>query len=188
MPSQPHTQITLEDPVALRAYAHPIRLSLVGLLRREGPKTATQAAAAIGESVPSCSFHLRQLAKYGLVERIEGADNRERPWQATAQSTSWDDAADDPAVRQAADQLSGVILARYFQHAQEWLRRRGDDPIEWRRVTGIGDRIAYLTLAEMQALQERLDALVDEYDDRLGDRSRRPPDSRLITLVQIAMT
>ena len=42
-------------------------MSLLGLLRREGPMTATQAAAELGESVPNCSFHLRQLDQYGLA-------------------------------------------------------------------------------------------------------------------------
>jgi hypothetical protein len=36
--------LELTDPRALRAVAHPLRLRLVGLLRREGPLTATQAA------------------------------------------------------------------------------------------------------------------------------------------------
>ncbi|HYZ52738.1 MAG TPA: helix-turn-helix domain-containing protein [Streptosporangiaceae bacterium] len=67
----------LTDPRALRALAHPIRVSLVGLLRREGPLTATQAGAMLGESPASCSFHLRQLAKYGLVEEAGGGRGRE---------------------------------------------------------------------------------------------------------------
>src|ERR1700761_5736702 len=72
----------LTDPRALRALAHPIRLELVGLLRRLGPLTATQAAELIGESSGSTSFHLRQLAKYGLVEDAGGGAGRERPWRA----------------------------------------------------------------------------------------------------------
>ena len=62
----------LSDPRALRAYAHPTRMELVGLLRREGPLTATRAAELTGESVASCSYHLRMLAKYDLVEKAEG--------------------------------------------------------------------------------------------------------------------
>ena len=54
----------LTDPRALRALAHPIRMSLVGMLRVHGPLTATRAAELLGESSASCSFHLRQLAKY----------------------------------------------------------------------------------------------------------------------------
>ena len=64
----------LTDPRALRAMAHPIRLELVGLLRTHGPLTATKAAALLGESSGSTSFHLRQLAKYGLVEEAGGGD------------------------------------------------------------------------------------------------------------------
>ena len=43
------TQRTVEltDPRALRALAHPVRLTLVSVLRREGPLTATQAGERI---------------------------------------------------------------------------------------------------------------------------------------------
>jgi len=34
----------------LRALAHPLRMRLLGTLRREGPATASQLAAALGES------------------------------------------------------------------------------------------------------------------------------------------
>jgi predicted ArsR family transcriptional regulator len=48
------------------------RIRLIGLLRSDGPMTATQAAAPFDDNAPNCSFHLRQLAKYGFVERIPG--------------------------------------------------------------------------------------------------------------------
>src|SRR5919108_2121595 len=80
--------IELTDPRALRALAHPIRLALLGALRREGPLTATQAGALVGESAASCSFHLRQLAKYGLVEEAGGGRGRERPWRGPGVFTS----------------------------------------------------------------------------------------------------
>jgi DNA-binding transcriptional ArsR family regulator len=97
MPGQRTVQLT--NPRALRALAHPIRLELISLLRRGGPLTATQAGERIDESPSSCSFHLRQLAKYGLVEEAGGGHGRERPWRATAISTEWaargsDDEAD----------------------------------------------------------------------------------------------
>src|SRR5580658_642086 len=93
--------VRLTDPRALRAYAHPTRLALIGLLRSDGPQTATQAAGAIGESVASCSFHLRQMAKYGLVEEAGGGRGREKPWQATAMVTDLDPAGSDPATAAA---------------------------------------------------------------------------------------
>ena len=60
--------VELRDARALRALAHPTRLKLVGLLRLQGPLTATQAARELGETPQRCTFHLGQLAKYGLVE------------------------------------------------------------------------------------------------------------------------
>src|SRR3954468_13206510 len=130
--------IELNDARSLRAYAHPLRMRLIGLLRTEGPMTATQAAARLGDNVPNCSFHLRQLAKYGLVERAPGADQRERPWQATAQYTSWDDDSDDPAIKAAADQLNSVVLGQYVERAQEYLATRAGEQVEGRMEGGFG--------------------------------------------------
>src|ERR1700749_3417535 len=78
------TVTRLTDARALRAYAHPGRMAM------EGPLTATRAAELLGESSGTCSFHLRQLAKYGLVEEAGGGTGREKPWRATATSTDWD--------------------------------------------------------------------------------------------------
>src|ERR1700733_12173886 len=108
-PSRPAVRVT--DPKALRALAHPIRLSLMGLLRTEGPLTATKAAALLGESSASTSFHLRQLAKYGLVEETGGGKGRERPWRATAMFTNLPDVAENPELAVAADLLSSGLAA-----------------------------------------------------------------------------
>jgi hypothetical protein len=86
--SRGRTVTRLTDPRALRAYAHPVRMALVGLLRTERPLTATRGAELLGELSGTCSFHLRQLAKYGLVEEAGGGTGREKPWRATATSTA----------------------------------------------------------------------------------------------------
>jgi hypothetical protein len=163
-------------------------MALVGLLRREGPMTATQAAERLNESVPSCSFHLRQLAKYGLAERAEGADGRERPWQATALTTSWEDVSEDPATQAAADQLNAVILDNYVKRAQAFLAARGDEPPEWREVTGFGDSLVYVTAPELAELNRKIGALVAEFDERVIDPSTRPEGARGIGIIQMALT
>lgn len=53
--------------------AHPVRVALLEALSLQGPMTATEAGERIGESPTTCSFHLRQLAKYGFVEEAGGA-------------------------------------------------------------------------------------------------------------------
>lgn len=180
-------ELKLTDPRSLRAYAHPLRLSLIGMLRSKGPMTATRAAAELGDSVPNCSFHLRQLAKYGLAERAPGADARERPWRATAMATSWDDDSDDPEMRSATDQLNSVILGEYLRRAERYLAQRHLEPTPWRKASGFGDRLVHLTATELQELTAQMDALVARYDERLVDPAARPEGSRAVHLVQLTM-
>jgi hypothetical protein len=183
----PERSVKLTDPRTLRAYAHPLRLRLIGLLRGEGPMTATRAAARLGDTVPNCSFHLRQLAKYGFAERVPGADGRERPWRATAQTTSWDDDSDDPAMKAAADQLNGVLLGLFVRRAQDYLAVRGDEPVEWRAAAGFGDALVHVTAAELRELTAELDALLGRYDDRIADPARRPAGSRPVQIIQMTL-
>src|SRR5450432_1252778 len=122
VPKPPRRSVELTDLVALRALAHPTRLALVGLLRMEGPLTATQAAGLLGESSGSCSFHLRQLAKYGMVEPAGGGQGREKPWRATALFTQWSDDSEEPGVAEAAGILSSFIAERYFDDLRLWLQ------------------------------------------------------------------
>lgn len=183
----PERSIKLTDPRTLRAYAHPLRMRLIGLLRSDGPMTATQAAARLDDNVPNCSFHLRQLAKYGFAERVPGADGRERPWRATAQSTSWDDDSDDPAMKAATDQLNSVMIALYVQRAQDYLAVRGDEPVEWRAAAGFGDALLHVTATELREITEEIDALLARYDERVADPARRPPGSRPVQIIQMAV-
>src|ERR1700743_3030750 len=55
------------DARTLRALAHPVRIALLEALLHGGAQTATEAGERIGESPTTCSFHLRQLGKDGVV-------------------------------------------------------------------------------------------------------------------------
>ena len=147
--------VRLTDPRALRALAHPTRLRLVGLLRREGPLTATQAGALIGEVPASASFHLRQLAKYGLVEEAAGGRGRERPWQATAMFTSWSAAGGSPDLAIADQMLTAVVAERYAEQLQAWLAAKPGEPVEWQQAAGLGDVLLYVTAEELKQITRR---------------------------------
>lgn len=183
-PGRSVTQLT--DPKALRALAHPVRLQLVGLLRVHGQLTATQAGELLGESSASCSFHLRQLAKYGLVEEAGGGHRRERPWRATSMFTDWPEVADDPKVEAAAGQLSSVIADFWFRQLLRWIDVSPDEPEEWQRAAAFGDTFAYLTAPELTELKDRMRELVDRYLDRQANPELRPPGSRLVNVLHIA--
>ncbi len=66
---------------ALRALAHPLRWKLIDLVGTEESVTATRCAEVLGESVPSCAYHLGILAKYGYVEPVPDQVGREKPWR-----------------------------------------------------------------------------------------------------------
>jgi DNA-binding transcriptional ArsR family regulator len=176
----------LTDPRALRAYAHPVRMALVGLLRTEGPLTATRAAELLGESSGTCSFHLRQLAKYGLVEEAGGGTGREKPWRATAMTTAWDPVTDTPEMAAATGLMRTVIAEGYFGQLMGWLEAVPQEPAEWQEAAMLGDRILYVTAAELADLGRRVREIVDDYAERQVRPELRPPGARLVSWLDIA--
>ncbi len=182
----PRSVKRVTDPKALRALAHPIRMSLIGLLRTEGPLTATRAADLLGENSATTSFHLRQLAKYGMAEEAPGGHGRERPWQATTMATDVPDVTDDPDLAAAGASFLAVIAERYFEWLRRWLDQRPAEPGEWQQADVFGDRLLYLTSDELADLGRKMHDVFDEYVDRTARPELRPPDSRLITVLQFA--
>ena len=181
------TVTRLTDPRALRAYAHPVRMALVGLLRTEGPMTATRAAELLGESSGTTSFHLRQLAKYGLVEEAGGGTGREKPWRATTTSTAWDATGDGtPETAAAASLLNTVAAEQYFEQLVRWLEASPGEPAEWQRAAMFGDRILYVTPAELEEVSGRVREVLDEYFERTHRPELRPAGSRLVSWLNIA--
>jgi predicted ArsR family transcriptional regulator len=181
---RPTVEVT--DPRTLRGLAHPTRLALIGLLRREGPLTATEAGARLGQSPASCSFHLRQLAKYGLVIEAGRGTGRRRPWQATARTTSWPAVATDPEQAAAATQLSTVLADRYFAAAVAYLRRREKETVEWQRAAMFGDAILFVTADELAEIGEQIEAVISRYTERTYDARLRPRDARHVTFLRLA--
>ena len=152
------TVIRLDNARALRAYAHPVRMKLILALRTRGPLTASQAGRLLGESSGTCSFHLRQLAKYGLVEETGEGAGREKPWRATATSTAWDDVPTDPETAAAAGLLVEVLAESYFAQLMQYLEARSGETEEWQRAAYLGDRFLWLTADELTRLGEDITA------------------------------
>ncbi len=88
MADQGEDQVQLSDARAIRALAHPARLTIVNALYDQGRQlTATQAAAIAGITPSAMSYHLRALEKAGIVKRADsGGDGREHPWVRAAAS------------------------------------------------------------------------------------------------------
>jgi len=175
----------LDNAMALRAYAHPVRMKLILALRTRGPLTATQAGRLLGESSGTCSFHLRQLAKYGLVEETGEGTGREKPWRATTTSTNWDSVQQTPEATAAASQLSEVLAESYFAALMRWLEVRSGESEEWQRAAFIGDRVLWVTADELAQIGRELSAIVDRYFERQVNPELRPPGARLATYLHL---
>lgn len=176
----------LTDPGALRALAHPVRIRLLGLLRREGPLSASEAGRRIGESSGSASYHLRQLARFGLVEEAGGGRGRERPWQATSLYTSWPNVAATPELADASRLLERFVLERYAERLQQWFARRGTESREWQQAAAFGDSLLFLTADELAELRDALTALAERYVERTSRPELRPSSARAVAFLQIA--
>jgi DNA-binding transcriptional ArsR family regulator len=168
----------LSDPRTMRALAHPVRLALLEALTHHGSMTATEAAEHVGESPSNCSFHLRQLAKYGFVEEAEGGTGRQRPWRAVTIGTRFTDMHEDTETALAAGALARVIRERLFARARAGLDQAPRLPDEWRAVIGSNDMTLYVTPDEMRELDEAILEKLWAYRERIADPSKRPEGSR----------
>jgi len=181
MPSSnvPHAELRrIEDARTLRALSHPVRIALLEVLGLHGPLTATQAAELIGETPTTCSFHLRQLAKYGFVTEAGGGKGRERPWKAVSPGFVIANPSTEPGVDVASEALMGLLRERWLARYREWLARRAAYSNAWRHAAGESEYLLYVTADELAELQHDLAALISErFGTRLQDHKARPADA-----------
>lgn len=174
--------VELRDARALRAYAHPVRMRLIGLLRQEGPMTATQLGERLSESSGSTSYHLRQLARFGLVEEAGGGKGREKPWRATALFTHLPDTETSAEMAEASIDLRLALARRWHEVVLDWIVRRPGEPKRWQRAAPFSDYGIYVTAAELVELDRQIDNLIRPYITS-RDKDHRPRGSRHVTYV-----
>ncbi|MGW0930214.1 ArsR/SmtB family transcription factor [Streptomyces sp. NPDC002644] len=149
------------DAKGLRAMAHPLRVRIVGLLRRHGPSTATRLAERLGVNSGSASYHLRQLAEAGFVEELTDRGNaRERWWRAAHRVTLLADrdlADREPDATRAYLQS---VADTYALRVQQAVSEADTLPARWREAFDMNDWALRLTPEEAVALREELVAVV----------------------------
>jgi len=172
-------RLEITDSQVLAAMAHPLRVALLYQLNALGSRTASQCAKALGETPANCSYHLRQLAKVGLVAREEAADGRERPWRSVYTGLDLHPPVDDPdpevvtAARATRAALANAEIEEHTRLARQYLRleRRADRA--WRDAASMGSYSLRLTAEELEALVEALDAAIRPF---IGLTRADPPE------------
>lgn len=163
----------LLDARNLRGLAHPLRLKLLGLLREEGPATATSLAARLGESSGATSYHLRQLAEYGFI-RDSGvpSSGRERWWEAAHQYTYFEPVEDaDEGSRLLGVEYLRAVARAYGARMESWVDALETMPPAWREVGAISDYRLRLTPVLAARLVDELNDLAERYRDQVSEQA-----------------
>jgi DNA-binding transcriptional ArsR family regulator len=172
-------RLEITDSEVLAALAHPLRVALLYQLNALGSRTASQCAHALGETPANCSYHLRQLAKAGLVVREEAANGRERPWRSAYTGLDLHPPIDDAdpevmtAARATRASLANLEIAEHARLARQYLRLESRAPRAWREVAGVSSYSLRLTPEELAALHDALDAVIRPY---IGLTRTDPPE------------
>lgn len=151
------------DALALRALAHPQRLRMLGILRLDGPATATGLAARLGLNTGATSYHLRQLARHGFIEEDAARGNaRDRWWRAGHETTVFHADDDNEDAVDAGIAFAEAALLAQITQMKLALAHHGALSPEWRRASTLSDLIIPLTAADARALIDRLNQVIAE--------------------------
>jgi predicted ArsR family transcriptional regulator len=176
------TRRTLTDAKALRALSHPVRLALLEALIT-GPLTATEAGGRIDETPTTCSFHLRQLARYGFVEEAGGGRGRARPWRLTEVGWTAPPRPDDPEFTRAVQALDQVLLERTFARMRRFVDTAATYPVQWQAAARGSTAVLRLTADEAAEISAAFRELTDQFVARFGDRAAPDGDALPVELL-----
>ena len=154
------------DARTLRGLAHPLRVRMLGLLRIEGPATASSLAERLGESSGTTSWHLRQLAESGLiVEDTERGNRRERWWRSAHDYTmvQLEKFVDDPESLGALSTFMHEVVDVYYRSAATFVAQAPTWDREWLAAADFADDDLPLTPAELSALAAEMHEVMRRY-------------------------
>jgi hypothetical protein len=180
LPTEPRE---LTDPKVMRALTHPVRLGLLEVLATQGPLTATEAGEIIGESPTTCSFHFRQLEKYGFVEEAGTGPGRQRHWKIAHGGMRFSDTGDDPEANIAARSLSRLVTDRAIARMQTYEDTKANYTKEWQQAAETTESVLFVTPDELKELNADIRAILERHRERLTNADTRPTHSELVEVL-----
>lgn len=163
-----------------------MRAALLELIRRDGVLTATDAARQLGGSTGLYSFHLRQLARHGVIEEAPAPGGRVRPWRlvrAGVARPSGPSGPSGPRPGPVSDvELSDVARGLEDESYRRWLEQRDTAPAIWRRDEAFS-QVLYLTPEEMAGMAEVIRALLAQFRHREVRPTTRPAQAAPVAVV-----
>lgn len=173
---------------ALRALAHPLRVRLLMELR-DGPATAAMLAERTAQTRGNASYHLRALARDGLIQEDPGRGTlRERWWRVIAlpeiEVVSLPDAADAAAAAEAVGQERARRLSRFAQRLST-----GEVSADRGAAARVSELRLGLPAARQAELVAQLDAVLARWEQLAEDPARETnvADDGEVVEVQLAV-
>jgi predicted ArsR family transcriptional regulator len=163
----------MSDPRVLRAIAHPTRGRILDELGATGPMRAADVAEALDIPANQASFHLRQLAKYGVIQPAPEAarDKRDRVWKLA------DERGFRLDVQDIEKQPGGKAAVSVFrQNKAAWAHRLVDEVFSFTQrkdgFSAIVDQTMKLTKDEAAEFMGEVDEVLATWADKTRGRSR----------------
>jgi DNA-binding transcriptional ArsR family regulator len=170
-PATRPTDTPVHDPRVLRGLAHPLRSRIVAEMDATGPVRAADIARDLGIPANQASFHLRQLARYGLVEEAPGAarDRRDRVWKLVADRGLSIDLQDVESVPGGP-----AAVGVWRRHATSWAHTVVDAAYAHEQddetTVSITEQTLRLTRAEAEQVRDELGEVLGRWAERTRGR------------------
>ena len=166
----------------LKAMAHPVRLTMLGKLRVDGPATASSLAAQLGINSGATSYHLRQLAEAGLiVEDADRGNKRDRWWKAAHESTVTEPSAvEDVEERAVLGAYHSVVAHQAAVQIEQAAAEVPELPQEWADLVGASDYNVYLTPEQVRRVKDAVHAVLGEVAESARDAESAPDDAAAV--------
>lgn len=159
---------TRSSGTALRVLAHPLRSRLLAYLRVHGPASASDLARELGTNSGATSYHLRELARVGLINDSDLSAGRRRVWQAAGGTSAglspYQDSEDplDEDEKSVAQWLSLDYLEHFSDRARGWVEQRDEWSPAW-HVAGLEDHLVQVSAEQLTALRAELIEVLQRY-------------------------
>lgn len=158
------------DAARTKALAHPLRLAMYHHILDHGPQTSAQLARAMEESTGQTSYHLRQMAKHGIVTEVpDRGTARERWWDAVGLALDSVTPGEDPAETRAINLLARGFTEWRVLEILEWTERIPREDEAWVNQTTSTSGTGELTQDELHALSGDLERVVEEHLTRASE-------------------
>lgn len=155
------------DSATLKAFSHPLRMRMYNHLKDHGAATASMLAEAMGESTGQTSYHLRQLARHGLIGEDTGRGTaRERWWEAKGFSFGLATVDADPSAMTTVELVQRQGIDERHRRQHEWVDRQGGEERVWLEAVSFNETTTRMTPAELKALVLAVADVVEEHVQR----------------------